>query len=127
VGTTCQRWFERASFASSFDWFCDCTLHETLITQQNWSHVVDMNHRLNLGGIEVIRSMDGMKKGAMGLVWSSSTVKDVHRAVERQMKKKISFRVIGERHDDMLIEDVELDVKELLIYLVKHCGLDKNV
>jgi hypothetical protein len=36
--------------------------------------------------------MEGTKKGAMGLVWSSGTVKDVHRAVEREMKTKVTFK-----------------------------------
>jgi hypothetical protein len=47
-----------------------------------------MNHGLNLGGIEVIRNIEGTKKGTMGLVWSSGTDKDVHRAVEWEMKKR---------------------------------------
>jgi hypothetical protein len=42
------------------------------------------------------------------------------------MKKKISFRIIGERHDDMWSNGVKLGVKELLIYLVKHYRLDEN-
>jgi hypothetical protein len=60
-----------------------------------------MNHGLNLGGIEVIRNMERTKKGAMGLVWSSGTVKDVHRAVEQEMQTKVVFKLIGESHDDM--------------------------
>jgi hypothetical protein len=71
-----------------------------------------MNHGLNLGGIEVIRNMEGTKKGAMGLVWSSGTVKDVHRAVEREMQTKVAFKLIGERHDDMWIDGVQLNVKD---------------
>jgi 2-hydroxychromene-2-carboxylate isomerase len=42
------------------------------------------------------------------------------------MKMKVSFKLIGERHDNMWIDGVELDAKELLIYLIKHCGLDEN-
>jgi hypothetical protein len=51
-----------------------------------------MNHGLNLGGIEVIRNMEGTKKGSIGLVRSSGTGKDVYRAVEREMKPKVSFK-----------------------------------
>jgi hypothetical protein len=72
-----------------------------------------MNHGLNLGGIEVIRNTEGNTKGSMWLVWSSGTFKDVHRAVEREMKTKVSFKLIGERHEDMLIDGVQLDVKEI--------------
>jgi hypothetical protein len=57
-----------------------------------------MNHGINLDGIEMISSMEETKKGAMGLVWSSSTVKDVYRAMERDMQMKVSFKLIGERH-----------------------------
>jgi hypothetical protein len=67
--------------------------------------------------------MEGTKKGSMGLVWSSGTVKDVQRAVEREMQTKVLFKSIGEDHEVMWIYDVQLDVKELLIYLVKHFGL----
>jgi hypothetical protein len=79
-----------------------------------------MNHVLNLGGEEMIRNMEGTKKGAMGLVWSSGTVKGVHRAVEREMKTKVLFKLIGKRHKYMWIDGVQLDVKELLIYLNNH-------
>jgi hypothetical protein len=43
-------------------------LRETLFTKKKWAQAVDVNHGLNLGGIEVIRNMEGTKKGAMGLV-----------------------------------------------------------
>jgi hypothetical protein len=56
----------------------------------------------------------------MGLVWSSSTVKDVHRVVEREIQTKVWFKLIGKRHEDIWIDGVQLDVKELLIYLIKN-------
>jgi hypothetical protein len=95
-------------------------------SKQKWAQAVDINHGLNLGGIEVIRSMEGIKKGAMGLVWSSGTVKDVHRAVEREMQTKVPFKLSGEHHEDMWIDGVQLDVKKLLIYLIKHFGLEEK-
>jgi hypothetical protein len=58
-------------------------LHEPFFTTTKWAQAVDMNHGLNLGGIEAILNTEGTKKGAMGLVWSSGTVKYFHRAVER--------------------------------------------
>jgi hypothetical protein len=85
-----------------------------------------MNHGLNLGGIEAIRNMEGTKKGAMGLVLSSGTGNDVHRAVEREMHTKVAFKLIGERHDNMCTDGVQLNVKELLIYLIKHFGLEEK-
>jgi hypothetical protein len=100
-------------------------LRETLFNKKK-AQAVDMNHGLNLGVIEVIRNTEGTKKGAMGLVWLSGTVKDVHRAVEREMKTKVAFKLIGERHDDMWIDGVQLNVKELLIYLIKHFGLEEK-
>jgi hypothetical protein len=33
---------------------------------------------------------------------------NIHRAIEREMKTKVSFKEIGERHDDMWIDSVEL-------------------
>jgi hypothetical protein len=63
----------------------------------------------------------------MGLVWSTGTVKDVHRAVELEMKTKASFKLIGERHEYMCIDGVQLDFNELLIYLIKHFGLEEKV
>jgi hypothetical protein len=70
-------------------------LRETMFTRKKWSQAVDMNHGINLGWIEVIREMEGNKKGCMGLVWSSGTIKDFHRAVEREMMSKVSFKLIG--------------------------------
>jgi hypothetical protein len=85
----------------------------TLFTKK-WAEAVDTNHGLNLGGIEVIHEMEGTKRGEHGLVWSSSTVKDVHRAVESDLEKQVSFKVIGERFNGNWIDGVELDVKNYL-------------
>jgi hypothetical protein len=85
-----------------------------------------MSHGLNLGGIEVIRNMEGTKKGAIGLVWSSVTVKDVHRTVEQEMQTKVAFKLVGEHHDDMWIDRVQLNVKELLVYFITHFGLEEK-
>jgi hypothetical protein len=101
-------------------------LRETLFTKKKSAQAVDMNHGLNLGGMEVIRNMEGTKKGSMGLVWSSCTVKDVHREVEQEMKAKVAFKLISERHGNMWIDGVQLNVKELLIYLIKHFGLEEK-
>jgi hypothetical protein len=67
-------------------------------------------------------NMEGNEKEAIGLLCSSGTVKDVHGAVKREMKTKVMFKLGGERHDDMWIDDVQFNVKELLIYLIKHFG-----
>jgi hypothetical protein len=99
-------------------------LRETMFTRNKWAQAVDMDHRLNLGGIEVILEMEGNKKGCMGLVWSSGTIKDVHRAVEREMMSKVSFKLIGEAHQEVWVDGVELDVKELLISIITHYGLE---
>jgi hypothetical protein len=64
-------------------------LRETLFTKHNWEQAGDMNHGLNLGGIEVIRSAERTKKGAMCLFWPLGTVKDNQCAIEREMKTKV--------------------------------------
>jgi hypothetical protein len=56
-----------------------------LCLQKKWAQAVGMNRGLNLGGIYVILNTEGTEKGAMGLVWSSGTVTDVHRDVEREI------------------------------------------
>jgi hypothetical protein len=53
-------------------------------------------------------------------------VKDIHRAIELEIKMKMSFKLIGERHDYMWIDGAELDMKEILIYLIKYHGLEEN-
>jgi hypothetical protein len=58
----------------------------------------------------------------MGMVCSSGTVKDVHCAMEREMQTKVSFKLNDERHENMWIGGVQLDVKEILIYLINHFG-----
>jgi hypothetical protein len=65
-----------------------------MFTKNKKAHAVDIDHGLNLGGIEVIREMEGNKKGCMGLVGSSGTIRDVHKAVEREMMSKVSFKLI---------------------------------
>jgi hypothetical protein len=50
--------------------------------------------------------------------------KDVHRAAEREMMSKVSFKLIGGAHQDVWVDGVGLDVKELLIYIIKHYGLE---
>jgi hypothetical protein len=42
------------------------------------------------------------------------------------MKTKVAFKLIGERHDDMWIDGVKLNVKELLIYLIKKMDWKKR-
>jgi hypothetical protein len=56
----------------------------------------------------------------VGLVWSSGTIKDVHKAVEKEMMSKVPFKLIGEAHQYVWVDGVELDAKELLIYIIKH-------
>jgi hypothetical protein len=99
-------------------------LRETMFTRNKWAHAVDMNHGLNSGGIEVIRDMEGNKRDA----WDSfgHTIKYVHRAVEREMMSQSSFQLIGEAHQDVWGGGFELDVKELLIYIITHYGLEEK-
>jgi hypothetical protein len=126
VGTACERHFEHEYSAVSHYQFCRSFSTRDFVSPKKWAQAVDMNHGFNLGGIEMIQNMEGTKKGAMGLVWLSGTVKYVHRAVEREMQTKVAFKLIGERHDDMLINGVQLNVKELLIYWIKHFGLEEK-
>jgi hypothetical protein len=44
--------------------------------------------------------MEGLGKNGQGLVWSSSSIKEVHRAVEDVMMKEIDFTTINVRHND---------------------------
>jgi hypothetical protein len=53
-------------------------------------------------------------------------LKYVHRTVEREIKTHNSFKLIGERFDDTWIDWVELNVKELFVYLIKHYGLEEK-
>jgi hypothetical protein len=87
---------------------------------------VNINHGIKLGGIEVIREMEGMKEGVQGLVWSSSTVKDVDRAVELELRGHKTSKLIAERFDGTWIDGVALNAKELLIYLLKKYGLEEK-
>jgi hypothetical protein len=54
-------------------------LCENMFTKNKWAQAMDMNHDLSLGGIEVIRELEGNKKGYIGLIWSSGTIKYVSR------------------------------------------------
>jgi hypothetical protein len=87
---------------------------------------VDMNYGLNLAVLEVVRVMEGLGKNGQGMFWSSSSIKEVHRAVEEVMMKEMDFTIITARHNDIWIDGVEIDVKKLLIYLVNRYGLSKK-
>jgi hypothetical protein len=50
-------------------------LRETIFTKKKWAQAVYLNHGLNLGGIEVVRAVEGLGKNGQGLVWSSSSIK----------------------------------------------------
>jgi hypothetical protein len=82
-----------------------------MFTKKKFAQAVDMNHGLKLGGIEVIHEMDCNKKGCMGLVWAFGMIKDVHRAVEREMMAKVSFKLMDEADQDVWVGGVELAVK----------------
>jgi hypothetical protein len=63
VGATPQIYFEHGSSAVSFDWSHCGTVAQNIIYKNKRAHAVDMNHGLNLGGVEVTREMEGTKKG----------------------------------------------------------------
>jgi hypothetical protein len=54
VGATCERHFEHGSFAVSSHWICHGTFTRDFVYEKKWAQAVDMNHGLDLGGIEVI-------------------------------------------------------------------------
>jgi hypothetical protein len=101
-------------------------LRETIFTKKKWIQAVDMNHGLNSGGTEVVRAMEGLGKNGQGLVLSSSSIKEVHRAVEEVMMKEMDFTIINVRQNATWIDGVEIDAKKLLIYLVNHYGLSEK-
>jgi hypothetical protein len=82
-------------------------LRGSLFTKKKWARAVDMHRGLNIGGIEVIRKMKVLKKNESGLVWYSSTIQKVHRAIENEMKKEIQFKISGGRFEDTWIDGVE--------------------
>jgi hypothetical protein len=53
--------------------------------------------------------MENMKKGCMGLVWSSTTMNVPHAAEEEI--KRLEFNTIGERHQDAWVDNIEIDEK----------------
>jgi hypothetical protein len=81
-------------------------LRKTIFTKK-WAQSVDMNHGLNIGGIEVVRAMEGLGKNGK---------------VEDVMMKEMDFTIINVRHNYAWIYGVEIDAKKLLIYLVNHYG-----
>jgi hypothetical protein len=44
--------------------------------------------------------MEGLGKNGQGLVWFSSSIKEVHRAIEEVMMKEMDFTIINVRHND---------------------------
>jgi uncharacterized protein (DUF2141 family) len=66
VGTACERHFEHDSSTESPYWFHHSIFARDFVYLKKCTHAVDMNHDLDLGGIEVIRNMAGIKREPWG-------------------------------------------------------------
>jgi hypothetical protein len=54
---------------------------------------------------------------------SSSRVKKDHRAIEKEMMRKVNIEVINDKFNNKVSVGVHFDVKQLFRYLVTHSGL----
>jgi hypothetical protein len=95
------------------------------------ARVMDLNHRLNLTGLEAFHKIDNLPKWARGFIMSSSAVKTVFRKVERVMQSEITMKqtqvTVDEDGDAQIIDGVELDIEALFVYLIKRWDLGEIV
>jgi hypothetical protein len=91
------------------------------------ARVMDLNHGLNLTGLEAFHKIDNLPKWAHGFIMSSSAVKTVFRKVKRVMTSEITTKqtqvTIDEDGDAHIINGVELNIEALFVYLIKHWDL----
>jgi hypothetical protein len=91
------------------------------------ARVVDLNHGLNITGLEALRKIENLPKWARGFIMSSSAVKTVFRKVETVMKSEMTTKqtqvAIDEGRDAQIIDGVELDIEALCVYLINRWDL----
>jgi hypothetical protein len=73
--------------------------------------------------VEVFRGIQNAKKKTMKMVWSSGTIKNVHRRVEADMQQTMPMTFIDKIHDDEHADGVKLDVAAIFKYIIEKFGL----
>jgi hypothetical protein len=58
-------------------------------------------------------------------MWSSGLVKSVHHQIKKDMSQELSFSVIKERHQELMVDGVSFDMRALIAYLITSFGLEK--
>jgi hypothetical protein len=62
----------------------------------------------------------------MKMVWSSGTIKNVHRQVEADMQQTIPMTFIHEIHDGEHVDRVKFDVAAIFEYFIEKFGLSEK-
>jgi hypothetical protein len=101
-------------------------LRENVWTCEPLSRTMDLRHGINLSGVDSLRGMDPLhycKNGAArsntnSVLWSSGSIKNCMRDVEKTMTEKIGWKAIHEIHDEKLVDGVKLDTDKLFTYLI---------
>jgi hypothetical protein len=87
---------------------------------------VDLRHGINLSGVDALRGMEPIRyrknvaarSNTNLMLWSSRSIKNCMRDVEKTMKEKIGWTTIHDIHDDKLVDGVKFDTEKLFTYLI---------
>jgi hypothetical protein len=101
-------------------------LRENVWTCESLSRTMDLRHGINLSGVDALRGMDPIRNRKNGparsntnlVLWSSGSIKNCMRDVEKTMKEKIGWTTIHEINDDKLVGGVKFDTEKLFTYLI---------
>jgi hypothetical protein len=101
-------------------------IRQNLYTKLALAEGTDRIPGFSLQCVEDFRSIEHAKKGTQKMVWSTGTIKKVHRKVESNMLQIIPMTVIEEVHDTNLVDGVSFDVEALFIHVIKAFGLSEK-
>jgi hypothetical protein len=97
---------------------------ENISTARTIGRIIDLNHVINLSGIDAIRTAEDGRPAHQKLLWSSGTIRTCYRDIERTMSSEIPMTEVKEMREGKLVEGVKFDIKKLFAYVVCHFGLD---
>jgi hypothetical protein len=87
--------------------------------------IIDLNHGINLSGIDALRTAEARRSTHQKILWSSGTIKACYRDIEKTMSCEIPMTELKEMREGKLVEGVKFDTKKPFAYLVRHFGLDE--
>jgi hypothetical protein len=95
-------------------------------TKTKLAEATDRVPGFSLRCVEGFRSIQNGKKGVQKMVWSSGSIKKIHRSIEKEMQAIIPMTVINEMHDGSSVDGISFDEEAVFQFIVEKFGLSKK-